>query len=454
MLTCFRSNKLHTLEELQEAVARQILRLPQMISPVGQPLKIARFEFPISSMDFFSWLHNQSFTEKIYWSDRKNTFEMAGAGVADVIEGDQKSEDVFSAVEDRISADNIYLRYYGGFSFDKAGLKEGWDRFPQYRFIVPRFELFQTKERCYFAFNIKLADVQEEQIKNILEAFKSINFSPQTQYRNVPIVQERSDRPDFATWQNMLTDLEKMDKVVLARQSTFEFDRAINPIALLKHLKDITPNCFHFCIQLDDHYGFLGASPEQLFKREALNIESEALAGTVQRGETQHDDTKLEEQLLNSPKDTKEHKYVVDEIYDCLTHLCSSFEQDSKFSLVKLKEGQHLCTKFKGQLKSDVSDDQILSLLHPTPAVCGTPKKEAQEMIAQIEPFSRGWYAGPIGYVGADCCEFAVGIRSCLVNHEKIAVYAGAGIIEESLPKNEWDEIEIKIGNFMRVFKQ
>ena len=93
-----------------------------------------------------------------------------------------------------------------------------------------------------------------------------------------------------------------------------------------------------------------------------------------------------------------------------------------------------------------------LPVLHPTPAVGGYPRGEALGEIRQLEPFDRGWYAGPVGWIGAEASEFAVGLRSGLVRGRTLALFSGAGIVAGSVPDEEWTEIEQKIGDFTRMF--
>jgi menaquinone-specific isochorismate synthase len=94
----------------------------------------------------------------------------------------------------------------------------------------------------------------------------------------------------------------------------------------------------------------------------------------------------------------------------------------------------------------------VLGALHPTPAVGGYPRAGALGDIRALEPFDRGWWAGPVGWIGADGAEFAVGIRSGLVRGERLALFSGAGIVSGSVPEGEWAEIEQKIGDFTRMF--
>jgi menaquinone-specific isochorismate synthase len=119
---------------------------------------------------------------------------------------------------------------------------------------------------------------------------------------------------------------------------------------------------------------------------------------------------------------------------------------------MKLARGRHLRSKVRGTLEDGVTDAALLDAMHPTPAVGGHPRSEALEQIRTLEPFDRGWYAGPVGWIGQEASEFAVGIRSGLVRGRTLALFSGAGIVAGSVPEEEWAEIEQKIGDFTGIF--
>ena len=121
---------------------------------------------------------------------------------------------------------------------------------------------------------------------------------------------------------------------------------------------------------------------------------------------------------------------------------------------MKLSKLQHLLMKFSGLLKEKTQDSDILESIHPTPAVGGVPSEKASAEIENIENFDRGWYAGPVGWIGKDEAEFAVAIRSGLVFENELYLYSGAGIVEGSNPENEWEEIENKIAGFMNALDE
>jgi menaquinone-specific isochorismate synthase len=119
--------------------------------------------------------------------------------------------------------------------------------------------------------------------------------------------------------------------------------------------------------------------------------------------------------------------------------------------LLKLARGQHLYSAVQGELRTGVSDARLLAALHPTPALGGQPKDAALERIAEWEPFDRGWYAAPVGWVSRTSAEFAVAIRCGLVQPERLALFSGAGIVRGSTAASEWEEIELKIRDFINV---
>ena len=100
-----------------------------------------------------------------------------------------------------------------------------------------------------------------------------------------------------------------------------------------------------------------------------------------------------------------------------------------------------------------MGDADLISALHPTPAVGGYPSDIAVHEIQRLEPFRRGWYAAPVGWVSRTGAEFAVAIRSGLVHGNTVSVYSGAGIVSGSVPAEEWEEIEAKIGDFQKVVR-
>lgn len=460
MITLFRSEKKYALGNLKQAVEIQLKLASKNIAVLGDSQSVIRYEFDVEDINILGWLHNQRVDEKVYWSDRNSIEEIAGIGCAKEINIHKYCEldDAFERIHGSLSKDNARLRYFGGFCFNDVKNSLEWASYGVGKFIIPQFEFLNLNGQCMFAVNLAVRLISEENIFRLINDLKNISLNKATEYRSPPIVQARHDCPDKLRWAEKVNEIKKdivlknLTKAVLARKSVFNFDKYINPIALIKHLKDNTPQCYHFCFQINDKSGFLGASPERLVKRVGDFIESEAIAGTNTRGQNDEEDHRLEMALMNSKKDIYEHECVVKSIVSSFENLCESYQKDSGRISLNLKGSRHLMTGFKGSLKRGVSNAAVISSIHPTPAVGGAPKNEAIDMINRLEDFDRGWYAGPVGFVGYDTMEFAVAIRSALIEDNCLALFAGAGVVSESNATEEWEEVENKISRFIKVF--
>jgi menaquinone-specific isochorismate synthase len=278
----------------------------------------------------------------------------------------------------------------------------------------------------------------------------------------------RRDDPARAEWDRMLRWAlgafepgdpgpgQTLGKVVLARRARFLFEEAVDPIALLRRLEAATPRCYHALVAPGSGAAFLTATPERLLRLDGRELLTEAVAGTRPRAEADAADDLLRAELLDSEKDRREHAFVRDAIVGALTPLATEVEVDSEAAALTLARGRHLRTGIRATLAKGVGVTDLLRALHPTPAVGGTPTAAALDAIDRLEPFDRGLYAGPIGWVGRDAegreaADLAVGIRSGLVAGRSLSLYSGAGIVAGSDPASEWAEIEHKIGDFARV---
>lgn len=413
---------------------------------------IERIEIKIHPVDMLSWLSLQRDEVKIYGANQSDTMSIAGIGQAVSIRAKRLDnfKKVFKQLRSFLSPKYPYLQWYGGFCFDQRHQDADWREFGAYRFVLPRFELAAQGGKMIFCCNL----VGRENITEILKQLNQIvipqkeNGFPIKAFGNDMVITRRSDEPDQKLWQKdvkkILAD-RSVQKVVLARKTSLYFKQAPDPWAMLRPLKAVTPNSYHFGFQFKKSI-FLGASPERLYRRYARLIESEALAGTMPKKVSPR-------QLQNSYKNKHEHALVVDAIDDSFKEFCKSFSRNKRPRILTLANGHHLITKFQGQLKDGINDEDILQFLHPTPALGGFPRRRAMAVIHKLEGFSRGWYGAPIGYVGWDWAEFVVGIRSGLANMKKLSVFAGAGIVQGSKPSAEWDEVENKISNFIKIIR-
>ena len=237
----------------------------------------------------------------------------------------------------------------------------------------------------------------------------------------------------------------EFQKIVLARAIDLTASRPLHPLTVLNGLRERFPDCYAFSAAGGGGPSFIGASPERLVRVSQGVIETEALAGSARRGAGASEDAALAAALLRSEKDVREHRHVIDSITRRLEPLGVRLEHPAAPALRKLANVQHLHTPMRGPLPEGVRLLDLLAVLHPTPAVGGTPREAAVARIRELEGFPRGLYAGALGWLNArGGGEFFVGLRSALVEGGRARVYAGAGIVAGSEPEREFAETELK----------
>jgi menaquinone-specific isochorismate synthase len=266
----------------------------------------------------------------------------------------------------------------------------------------------------------------------------------------------RLDRPDehLGVWRaSVALALEaiaagRLDKVVLAREALVEAERPFPRAALLGRLRARAgAAAFVFACG-----GFVGASPELLVSRRGRVASSRPMAGTVPRGATAAAEARGLARLTGSAKETVEHRLVVDAVVEGLAKVADRVEVAPP-EVVRLATVVHLATEVTADLTEPLpSALELAGLLHPTPAVGGSPRDAAMAAIAALEPFDRGPYAGPVGWVdAAGDGEWAVALRCAALEGRRARLLAGAGIVPGSDPEAEWAETEHKLAAMLEV---
>ena len=238
-----------------------------------------------------------------------------------------------------------------------------------------------------------------------------------------------------------------LQKVVLARAVHVTARSAIDPVAWLVALRERFPACTLFAVG-DADAVFLGASPERLVRVAGDRVQTAALAGTAPRGGSQAADRALGEALCECRKNAAEHTAVVKYLQSVLADCCDDVEVASEPTLLKTRTVQHLCTELSARRRPAVPASllELVSRMHPTPAVGGAPREAALRWLATHEGIERGWFAGPVGYLQSQGDgEFAVALRSALVRGRCATAWAGAGIVAGSEPRAEFTETELKL---------
>ena len=237
----------------------------------------------------------------------------------------------------------------------------------------------------------------------------------------------------------------ELDKIVLAREVRAHAAAPHDPGAVFGALREAFPACYCWCVGTPEA-AFVGASPELLVRRDGARLQSVALAGTTRRSADPSVDDHLGEQLLQSAKDRQEQAIVARRIERTLDPVSIWVTAASEPVLVKVQNVQHLATPIRAQLAEPLPAVQLAGMLLPTPAVGGEPREKALPLIPALEGLDRGWYAGAVGWTDlAEDGEFCVALRCALLRGPVAHLYAGCGIVSDSVPAAELAETEVKL---------
>lgn len=234
----------------------------------------------------------------------------------------------------------------------------------------------------------------------------------------------------------------ELDKVVLAREIVVTANADISISTVLTRLSQQYPGCFLYLVN-----GFCGASPELLVARSGDIVTAQPMAGTKPRRGDPDADEKAVADLLASPTYRHEHQVTIDAVHDTLLNFSSYVDYEPEPSVVALANVVHLATNVEGRLSHPpASILDLVSALHPTPAVCGRPREVALEVIAELEDLDRGPYAGAVGWVdNRGNGSFAVSIRGAEISGRSARVIAGNGMVADSDPPTELIETRAKL---------
>lgn len=264
---------------------------------------------------------------------------------------------------------------------------------------------------------------------------------------------QRESLPDEARFKQSVRQaianfqLSDIRKAVLSRILRLELEKKLDLDAFFARLLAQNPSGYHFRLPLADGSELIGASPELLVRRQGERIFSNPLAGSAKRRADSVEDKKVGEGLLQSAKDAYEHRLVIEDIRRQLQPLCEQLEIPDGPQLMSTRAMWHLSTPIEGRLAdTSLSALQVACHLHPTPALCGHPTRQAHRLIQLVEPFERGLFGGIVGWCDAEGNgEWAVTIRCGIFSGRRAQLFAGAGIVEDSDPDSEWLETEAKL---------
>ena len=422
---------------------------------------LLRLEVRMPTLDLTRWLQVQPFRTRCFWADREGDCRVAGLGVAEQYQANSIDEvaillDVLSQRTASVKS-NTAARYYGGIAFN-GSVTGIWSDFGYSRFVLPRLEIVMNRNNSWLICNLRNSP---EEFAQARDALNQLIFSEQLsseQPSSEPLPEFSPVKPTCLSlepsrnqWRHQVNqvlsaiDAGQLDKAVLSRRSTLSFNAPIDAWCLLGRWRATQIASYQFGFQFNNSPCYIGCSPERLFRRTGRLIATEALAGTMACTTDPEKNDRLAKRLLGDKKNLHENALVLKDIRQRLQPLCSDLIDDGDHTVLRLRNLQHLRYAFRGVLKPEVTDGQLLQTLHPTPAVGGYPRQAAVDLIRQLETYARGWYSGACGYVGADQSEFTVAIRSGLVDNNTIHLFSGAGLVEGSDPDMEWNELNAKI---------
>ena len=327
---------------------------------------------------------------------------------------------------------------------------------PSLEAILPKILIIKNKNKCWLRINSHVEG--KSSLRSLIEEFWTIRN--QILY---PKNKKSENSYDYSTMDCFMNSLEVsnnnlkqlidkgiqlvdkgiLKKIVLATRIKIELKNKLNIIQILKKLKNNHPNTCRYLWKRNRKDIIFGASPEKLFSFSKPDLILEAIAGTVSNDLNSN-------LLLESSKDVKEHKYVINYLIECLEVLKVNNYTKSALKVTSFGDISHLQTLISSKVDKICPFD-LLRTLHPSPAVCGYPKKEAINWINTLESFSRGNYASPMGWVDSEGnTEFRVAIRGARYIDQSIEFTAGSGIVKGSISNKEIEEIKLKFKSLVK----
>lgn len=240
-------------------------------------------------------------------------------------------------------------------------------------------------------------------------------------------------------------------QVVLAQRTSKPFKAS--PLALYRALRSLNPSPYMFYYHFNDCH-VVGASPEILVRLEDNTVTVRPIAGTRPRGKNSQEDAALAADLLSDPKEIAEHVMLMDLGRNDIGRVAQTgtVKVTEKMQIENYSHVMHIVSNVEGKLKSGLNAIDVLRATFPAGTVSGAPKVRAMEIIDELEISKRGIYAGAVGYLGFNGdMDLAIAIRTAVIKDGNLHVQAGAGIVADSVPQNEWIETQNKAKAILRA---
>lgn len=419
---------------LQEELQKIHLILKEQLNLVSD----SGISFEYEQLNIFELLNHVSCEKIFYFKSKYGDFSFLGLGHSETI----KARDL-----------NAYLKMYptrylcASFLFEEDPLSA--------EFIMPEWAFVTRNGKT----NLQIHKSFEYQNFSTPSLFFNTSFDLNLYDPLIPPWQSYEETPEHDQWSeminacNLLFEEGELEKIVMSRKKVFGFQDLIEPVAFFKAVMEknnFANSSYAIFNQISFANAFISLTPEKLFSIEDQTLQTISLAASAPRGATLEEDARFEEMLNSNDKLNREHNMVTEEILKLIKPISLDIEI-SPLQTMKLPYIQHRSVPIKAKLKPEINAIDLVKLLHPTPAVGGLPWNKAQGKIKELEPTARMHYAAPIGVLSAHYSELAVGIRSALIEENKLTIFGGAGIVKGSLPEDEWIETGIKMNPFLKV---
>lgn len=407
---------------------------------------------------------------RMFWTSTEVDYSIVGIGQAWEIIADASRFTVTqkkwktlleeAVIHDPYQEEGTGIVALGGMSFDPACKRAKlWKNFQPSQFTIPEFTVIKNKQRCYLTMAVVVKP--SDQLENLIDkwnTFKDLLHVP-VQFPKATSVRYKEEMEIdkwLASVQKAIEEIkqERAQKIVLARELRVKLNKRAEVSIILKKLLESQTNSYIFAFEKEEDC-FIGATPERLVKLNGSDLLSTCLAGTAPRGKTIKEDNKISEALLQDEKNREEHEYVVQMIKSSMQAYCTDIHIPKEPVVYPLKNLHHLYTPVQAKLKKGFSIFDIIKRLHPTPALGGVPRERSLTFIREHEQMDRGWYGAPIGWLDSnENGEFAVAIRSGLIQKDEASLFAGCGVMKDSKLESEYEETKVKLLPMLTVLEE
>lgn len=436
---------------------------------------LVSYAIPAPELDMATFLRHAQGQERFYWQHDAVAFAGFGAAAELFAWGENRFEDIQRQAR-ALFAGAVVLsntpalatpRLFGGFAFrDDFTPDITWSAFHPAHFILPHYQLMHTSDAAWLTINSVVPPEEDPRASlAVLAEAVAARYALLRNRAGERLESPRAGSPTglsypmpFKAWADKINaaiarmHATALNKVVLARVCEVQFDGRVDVDGALAYLDQHYAGCYRFLFEPRPSHAFFGATPELLACVHGRRLTSMGLAGSIRRGHDAAEDERLAQRLLASEKDRYEHALVVESMRRRLAPVVACIEAPDTPQIYRLSNIQHLHTPLTATLDTAVGILPLVRILHPTPALGGQPRDLAMQFIREAEPVPRGWYAAPIGWIDHNLDgEFGVAIRSAVVQDGRAWLYAGAGIVADSVPQTEWEETGLKFRPMMQA---